>query len=82
LPYYSWRKRLRLEGENGLDSQEGRRKDRQYIRKLEDEVSLLKELLAERVMEIALCDELLKKSIPGREKRPSAPLCGSGHETR
>lgn len=67
--YYSWRKRLQLEGEDGLDAQERRRKDRHYIRKLEDEVSLLKELVAERDMEIALRDELLKKKYPWARKK-------------
>lgn len=68
--YYGWRKKLRLDGEAGLEEQERRRKDGQYIRKLEDEVSLLKELLAERDMEIALKDELLKKKYPWARKKP------------
>lgn len=67
--YYTWRKKFRLEGESGLDAQERRRKDGHYIRKLEDEVSLLKELLAEREMEIALKDELLKKKYPWARKK-------------
>ena len=68
--YYGWRKKLRLDGEAGLEEQERRRKDGQYVRKLEDEVSLLKELLAERDMEIALKDELLKKKYPWARKKP------------
>jgi putative transposase len=60
--YYSWRKKYRLEGAQGLEAQERRKKDGQYIRQLEDEVALLKELLADREMEIALKDELLKKA--------------------
>lgn len=67
--YYSWRKKLKYEGEAGLDAQERRRKDGHYIRKLEDEVSLLKELLADREMEIALKDELLKKKYPWARKK-------------
>jgi len=67
--YYNWRKKLKLEGEDGLDNQERRRKDGKYIRKLEDEVSLLKELLADREMEIALKDELLKKKYPWARKK-------------
>ncbi len=67
--YYNWRKKLNLEGEAGLASQERRRKDQQYIRKLEDEVCLLKELLADRDMEIALRDELLKKKYPWARKK-------------
>lgn len=62
--YYSWKKKLELEGEVGLDDASTRRKDKQYIRKLEDELSLAKQLLAERDMEIALRDELLKKKYP------------------
>jgi putative transposase len=69
--YYSWRKKLKFEGEEGLDAQERRRKDGHYIRKLEDEVSLLKELLADREMQIALKDELLKKKYPWARKNPS-----------
>lgn len=68
--YYSWRKKLSQEGEAGLGDQERRRKDGAYIRKLEDEVSLLKELLADREMEIALKDELLKKKYPWARKKP------------
>lgn len=68
--YYSWRKKLRQEGEAGLGDEERRRKDGAYIRKLEDEVSLLKELLADREMEIALKDELLKKKYPWARKKP------------
>jgi putative transposase len=62
--YYAWRKKLRQEGEAGLDTQERRRKDLAYIRKLEDEVGLLKEMLADGQMELALKDELLKKKYP------------------
>jgi len=36
---------------------------------LEDEVGLLKQLLAERDMEIALRDELLKKKYPKARKK-------------
>lgn len=67
--YYNWRKRLRLDGEEGLGGQGLRRKDGQYVRQLEDEVALLKELLAERDMEIALKDELLKKKYPWARKK-------------
>ena len=41
-----------------------RRKDYKYIRQLEDEISLLKQLLVERDLEIALQDDLLKKKYP------------------
>lgn len=67
--YYSWRKKLQLSGEAGLDVQGRQRQDQQYIRQLEDEVCLLKQLLAEREMEIALRDELLKKKYPWARKK-------------
>lgn len=67
--YYSWRKKLLLEGETGLDAVAQRRKDRDYISQLEDELSLVKQLLAEREMEIALRDELLKKKYPRARKK-------------
>lgn len=67
--YYSWRKRHLIEGEAGIEDTASRRKDKKYIRKLEDEVGLLKQLLAERDLEIALRDELLKKRYPWASKK-------------
>ena len=67
--YYSWRKKYQELGELGLDAQARQRRDSRDIRRLEDEVSLLKELLAEREMEIALRDELLKKKYPWARKK-------------
>lgn len=67
--YYYWRKRYQLEGEVGLADHARRKKDRQYIRQLEDETSLLKQLLADRDIEIALKDELLKKKYPWVRKK-------------
>ncbi len=67
--YYSWRKKYQLEGEAGFTDTIRRKKDRQYIRQLEDELSLLKQLLAERDVEIALRDELLKKKYPWARKK-------------
>lgn len=66
--YYCWRKKFQLEGEAGFADQARRRKDQHYIRQLEDEVSLLKQLLAERDVEIALRDDLLKKKYPWARK--------------
>jgi putative transposase len=68
--YYSWKKKLLVEGEGGLSDQETRKKTRQRLAQLEDEVSLLKQLLAEKEMEIALRDELLKKKYPKARKKP------------
>ena len=62
--YYSWRKKYMIEGEAGIEDTASRRKDKTYIAQLEDEVGLLKQLLAERDLEIALRDELLKKKYP------------------
>ena len=67
--YYSWRKRYQASGEAGLDEQARQRADRGRIRELEDEVSLLKELLANKEMELALRDELLKKKYPWARKK-------------
>ena len=67
--YYSWRKKYELEGEGGISDTASRRKEKKYIRKLEDEVSLLKQLLAERDLEIALRDDLLKKKYPWANKK-------------
>jgi len=67
--YYSWRKKYLLEGEDGITDGVSRRKSKEYIRKLEDQVGLLKELLAERDLEIALKDELLKKKYPWARKK-------------
>lgn len=62
--YYSWRKKYLIEGEAGIEDTASRRKDKAYIQQLEDEVGVLKQLLAEREVEIALRDELLKKKYP------------------
>lgn len=67
--YYSWRKKYQLEGAAGFADQARRRKDHRYIRQLEDELSLVKQLLAERDVEIALRDELLKKKYPWARKK-------------
>jgi len=68
--YYSWRKKYEASGEIGLDIHARYRKECQLTRQLEDEVSLLKQLLAEKEMEIALQSELLKKKYPlARKKR-------------
>jgi putative transposase len=66
--FYSWRRKMQLEGEAGFSDQARKRKDEAYIRQLEDEVGLLKQLLAERDIEVALRDELLKKKYPWARK--------------
>ncbi len=67
--YYSWRKKYQIGGESELDDKKSRKKDKDYIRQLEDETSLLKQLLAERDLEVALQDELLKKKYPWARKK-------------
>jgi putative transposase len=67
--YYSWRKKYLIGGSDGVDDTAIRRKDKEYIRKMEDEVALLKQLLAEQVIESALKDELLKKKYPWARKK-------------
>jgi len=67
--YYSWKKKLIVDGEEGLSGQATRKRTRQRLAQLEDEVSLLKQLLAEKEMEIALRDELLKKKYPKARKK-------------
>jgi len=67
--YYSWRKKYIIGGENAVDDTAIRRKDKNYIRQMEDEMSLLKQLLAERDLEIALQDELLKKKYPWARRK-------------
>lgn len=67
--YYSWRKQYQEWGDAGLDAQARRGVDPHRVRELEDEVSLLKELLANKEMEIALRDELLKKKYPWARRK-------------
>lgn len=69
VTYYSWKKKLLVDGESGLSDQAIRLKTNKRLRQLEDQVGLLKELLAERDMEIALRDELLKKKYPQARKK-------------
>ena len=67
--FYTWRKKYRNEGEGSLERKKRTTKDDHYIKKLEDEVGLFKQLLAEREMELALKDELLKKKYPWARKK-------------
>lgn len=67
--YYSWRKKYELNGEEGIDDKATRQKTKEYICRLEDELSLLKQLLAERDLELALQDELIKKKYPWANKK-------------
>ncbi len=68
--YYSWRKKFREMGEEGLNH--GMTKEYlKRIRELEKENSKLKEIVAEKELEGRLKDELLKKkwALEKRKKR-------------
>lgn len=67
--YYSWRKKYRLDGEAGFKEGIRTKKDAQYLRQLEDEIALYKQLLAERDLELALKDDLLKKKYPWARRK-------------
>jgi putative transposase len=65
--YYSWRKKYLLEGDSAFEG--STKKDKAYVRRLEDELGLAKQLIAEKDMELALKDELLKKKYPWARKK-------------
>jgi len=67
--FYTWRKRYRIEGEKSLERKKRTTRDDHYIKKLEDENALFKQLLAESEMKSALKDELLKKKYPWARKK-------------
>ncbi len=62
--FYSWRKKYLIEGAEVFVQRERSVRDDAYIKRLEDENTLYKQLLAERELELALKDELLKKKYP------------------
>lgn len=68
--FYSWKNKFDEMGELGLDH--SMTKDRiEKIKSLEQEVELLKQLLAEKELEGKLKDELLKKKYPKVRKKYS-----------
>lgn len=68
--YYSWRRKFEEMGEEGFSH--GMTKERLHkIKELEQEVDLLKQLLAEKELESKLKDELLKKKYPKVRKKYS-----------
>lgn len=68
--YYSWKKKFEQMGEEGFAH--GMTKERlAKIKELEQEVDLLKQLLAEKELESKLKDELLKKKYPKVQKKYS-----------
>lgn len=61
--YYSWKRKYEEMGEPGLNH--GMTEKRlKKIKELEEEVELLKQLLAEKELESKLKDDLLKKKYP------------------
>lgn len=67
--YYTWKKRYALDGESGFEDAIKKKKNQEYLCRLEDENALLKQLLAEKELEIALRDDLLKKKYPWARKK-------------
>ncbi len=67
--YYSWKRKLLVDGEEGLSDGARHKKYRQRIGELEEKVSLLQQLLAEKEVELALKDELLKKKYPKLKRK-------------
>jgi putative transposase len=68
--YYSWKRKFEQMGEEGFAH--GMTKKRlSKIRELEQEVDLLKQLLAEKEIESKLKDELLKKKYPKVKRKYS-----------
>ena len=68
--FYGWKKKFESMGEIGLDH--GITKERlKIISALEQEVDLLKQLLAEKELESRLKDDLLKKKYPKVKRKYS-----------
>jgi len=68
--YYSWKRKYEQMGEEGFAH--GMTKERlAKIKELEQEVDLLKQLLAEKELESKLKDDLLKKKYPKVRKKYS-----------
>jgi len=68
--YYSWKRKFEQMGEEGFGH--GMTKERlKKIKELEQEVDLLKQLLAEKEIESKLKDDLLKKKYPKVKRKYS-----------
>jgi putative transposase len=65
---YSWKAKYADGGPENLARSKRTIKDSNYIKRIEDELSLAKQLMAEKDIEIALRDELLKKKYPWARK--------------
>jgi len=65
--YYEWLNRYQSSGLEGLEDRRGRNNEA-YIKRLEKENRILKELLAEKELESKMKDELIKKKIGQQNK--------------
>lgn len=65
--YYSWLEKYQAHGLEGLEDRRGKSSEA-AMRRLERENKLLKEMLAEKEMELKMKDELLKKKMASWER--------------
>lgn len=65
--YYSWLEKYQAHGLEGLEDRRGKNSEA-AMRRLEKENKLLKEMLAEKEMELKMKDELLKKRMVSWER--------------
>lgn len=66
--YYYWKRRLAADGESGLDHKRVKNQEAE-IKRLEQENTALKLLLAEKQLEGRLKDDLLKKKYPDLKRK-------------
>ena len=71
--YYEWLRRYNAHGLEGLEDRRKVDTDAQ-IKKLEKEIRMLKELVAEKELESRMKDELLKKSMHNGRKKENSPV--------
>jgi putative transposase len=60
--YYSWLEKYQVHGIEGLEDRRGKTNEN-MLKKAEKEIRLLKEILAEKELELKMKDELLKKKM-------------------
>lgn len=64
--YYSWKKKFDAQGLAGLKPQYSKKQLKEF-RDLEQENALLKKLLAEKELELAMAKEVIKKNLVTRQ---------------